>query len=186
MQIVATALADVKLIRPSIHEDSRGWFSEMFNARRFEAAGLPSTFVQDNQSHSIRGALRGLHYQVRYPQGKLLRVLAGHIWDVVVDLRRASPEFGRSATFDLRPATADGVPEMLWIPEGFAHGFLVLSESADVLYKVTAPYDPEGERTLLWSDPALAISWPLDALATPPSVSPKDAEGVLLAQAETF
>lgn len=186
MQIVPTALADVKLIRPAVHGDSRGWFAEMFNAQTFGAAGLPVTFVQDNQSHSLHGALRGLHYQLRNPQGKLLRVLGGHIWDVVVDVRRSSPEFGRSASFDLRPSSPDGAMEMLWIPEGYAHGFLVLSETADVFYKVTAPYDSGGERTLLWSDPALAIPWPLAALDSPPLVSPKDALGLPLADAETF
>ena len=186
MQIVDTALRDVKLIRPRLHADSRGWFSEVFNTAPFHAAGLPTAFAQDNQSHSTRGVLRGLHYQIRQPQGKLLRVLAGRVWDVVVDLRRASPEFGQWAAFDLHAPTPDNGVEMLWVPQGYAHGFLVLSETADVLYKVTAPYDPQSERTLLWSDPELRIPWPLEALGTAPGISAKDALGLPLAAAETF
>ncbi len=186
MQIVDTELRDVKLIRPELHGDDRGWFAEIFNAPRFEAAGLPGVFVQDNQSHSTRGVLRGLHYQVRQPQGKLLRVLAGEIWDVVVDLRRNSPEFGHWAAFELHSPTPDNGVEMLWVPGGYAHGFLVLSETADVLYKVTAAYDPRSERTLLWNDPELRIPWPLDALGAPPSVSAKDAAGLPLVSADTF
>ncbi len=186
MQICEMGLRDVKLLRPKRHRDDRGWFAETFNAARFEAAGLPATFAQDNQSSSLHGVLRGLHYQLRRPQGKLLRVLEGHIWDVVVDLRRASPDFGRWAAFDLRPASAEGELEMLWIPAGFAHGFLVLSTTADVLYKVTEPYDPGGEQTLLWNDPELGIRWPLNRLLTPPILSAKDGQGVRLADAKTF
>lgn len=175
MQVIDTTLRDVKLVRPRRFGDDRGWFSEFFNAAKFAEAGLPTHFVQDNQSYSAYGVLRGLHYQLGKPQGKLVRVLSGHIWDVAVDLRRDSPDFGRHAAFDLKPRNADGELEMLWIPEGFAHGFLVLSETAEVLYKTTDLYYPEGERCIRWNDPTLAISWPLDGIA--PAVSTKDALG---------
>src|ERR1700723_3765448 len=141
MQIFDTGPRDVKIIQPKRHGDSRGWFAEIFNAKTFRAAGLPSEFAQDNQSFSARGVLRGLHYQLGEPQGKLVRVLSGHIWDVAVDLRRNSPDFGKSAGFHL---TGDEV-EFVWIPEGFAHGFLVLSETANVMYKTTGYYYPAGE-----------------------------------------
>ncbi len=179
MQIAETRLRDVKLLHPKRHGDERGWFAEVFNAATFRAAGLPDTFAQDNQSLSSIGVLRGLHYQVEQPQGKLVRVLSGRIWDVAVDLRRTSPDFGKWAGFDLQPRNAAGDLELLWIPEGFAHGFLVLSETAEVLYKATRGYFPAGERTILWNDPTLAIDWPLDQLGTTPvSVSTKDAQGV--------
>jgi dTDP-4-dehydrorhamnose 3,5-epimerase len=179
MQILSTSLTDVKIVRPEKHGDDRGWFAEVFNAKSFSAVGLPDRFVQDNQSFSRRGVLRGLHYQLGQPQGKLIRVLSGHIWDVAVDLRPKSPDFGRWAGFNL---TGDEV-EFLWIPEGFGHGFLVLSETANVLYKTTGYYYPAGERCVRWDDPTLAISWPLDGIGIP-SVSPKDALGVLLENAE--
>ena len=187
MQIVNTGLRDVKLVRQQRHEDSRGWFAEVVNSRDFEAAGLPGHFIQDNQSYSTQGVLRGLHYQVRQPQGKLVRVLQGHIWDVALDLRRGSPDFGRWTAVDLCPSTVEGALEMLWIPEGFAHGFLVVSPSAEVLYKVTRPYDPGGERTILWSDAEIGISWPLDLLSSGQAVlSAKDAAGVPFRSAEIF
>src|SRR5580658_7038791 len=174
MQIVDTALRDVKLISPRRFGDERGWFAEVFNAERFRAAGLPDSFLQDNQSFSRKGVLRGLHYQLDKPQGKLVRVLSGHIWDVAVDLRRNSPDFGKWAGFHLKAQSADDDLQLLWIPEGFAHGFLVLSDTAEVLYKTTNLYHPEGERSIVWSDPTLAIDWPLDALnGLPPSVSSK-------------
>lgn len=182
MQIFETGLFGVKIIRPKRHGDSRGWFAETFNAAAFQAAGLPGEFAQDNQSFSSRGVLRGLHYQLGQPQGKLVRVLSGHIWDVAVDLRRDSPGFGKWAGFHLHPANEAGEMEMLWIPEGFAHGFLVLSETAEVLYKTTRGYFPSGERCILWNDPALAITWPVDDLV--PIVSGKDTQGTLLAEAE--
>jgi dTDP-4-dehydrorhamnose 3,5-epimerase len=182
MQILETPLRDVKRILPTRHGDARGWFAEVFNASAFQTAGLPTQFVQDNQSFSCRGVLRGLHYQLGQPQGKLIRVLSGHIWDVAVDLRAGSPDFGRWAGFDLRPRNGNGDLEMLWIPEGFAHGFLVLSETAEVLYKTTRGYYPQGERSILWNDPQLAIAWPLDGLT--PSVSAKDAAGSPFASAE--
>ena len=182
-----TGLCDVKLVSARRHQDARGWFAEMFNAASFAAAGLPSIFAQDNQSFSSQGVLRGLHYQVQQPQGKLIRVLQGHIWDVVVDVRRSSREFGRWQAFDLRPVTEEGAPEMLWIPEGYAHGFLVLSTLAEVLYKVTRPYDPGGERTILWNDRDLAIPWPTaDSSGGAPLISPKDAQGTRFREAEVF
>ena len=182
MYVHATPLQDVKLLGPRRFGDDRGWFAEFYNAATFAEAGLPTHFVQDNQSFSARGVLRGLHYQLGKPQGKLVRVLAGHIWDVAVDLRRDSPDFGRHAAFDLKPVNAAGEPEMLWIPEGFAHGFLVLSETAEVLYKTTDGYYPPGERCIRWDDPTLGIAWPLQGLT--PSVSGKDAKGSLWSEAE--
>ena len=185
MQVFDTELRDVKLLQPARYSDSRGWFAETFNAETFRSAGLPSEFVQDNQSFSTRGVLRGLHYQLGRPQGKLVRVLSGHIWDVAVDLRRGSPDFGKWAGFHLRPATAQGELELLWIPEGFAHGFLVLSDSAEVLYKTTRGYSPSGERCIRWNDPTLAIAWPLDQLhGITPAVSAKDAQGSAFTEAD--
>jgi dTDP-4-dehydrorhamnose 3,5-epimerase len=185
MHILNTPLADVKLIQPKRFGDSRGWFTEVFSQTAFAAAGLPSSFVQDNQSFSTRGVLRGLHYQLGKPQGKLVRVLSGHIWDVAVDLRRNSPDFGKWAGFHLKPLTDEGEIQSLWIPEGFAHGFLVLSETAEVLYKTTEVYYPQGERSILWNDPTLDIAWPLDALdGSEPSVSSKDALGRPFLEAE--
>ncbi len=178
MQVINTSLPDVKLIRPRRFGDERGWFAEVYNQQTFAAAGLVPSFAQDNQSFSTRGVLRGLHYQLGRPQGKLVRVLSGTIWDVAVDLRSGSPDFGKWAGFTL---AADPL-ELLWIPEGFAHGFLVLSESANVLYKATDLYHPAGERCILWNDPDLQIAWPLGGLA--PSISPKDAQGRLFAEAE--
>ncbi|WP_263377757.1 dTDP-4-dehydrorhamnose 3,5-epimerase [Granulicella paludicola] len=179
MEIVDTPLHDVKLVRPKRFGDERGWFAEVFNAKNFASADLPTSFVQDNQSFSRRGVLRGLHYQLGQPQGKLVRVLSGHIWDVAVDLRKGSPDFGKWAGFDLR---GDEL-EFLWIPEGFAHGFLVLSETAEVLYKTTDYYHPVGERCVRWDDPTLAITWPMADIGIP-AVSAKDAVGALLTEAE--
>lgn len=186
MQVFDTPLRDVNLLQPRRFGDSRGWFAEVFNENAFASAGLPSKFVQDNQSYSVKGVLRGLHYQLGKPQGKLIRVLSGHIWDVAVDLRRSSPDFGKWAGFHLRPFNSSGELEMLWIPDGFAHGFLVLSDIAEVLYKTTDFYYPAGERAILWNDPTLKIDWPLTALGSLllPSVSPKDAQGSLLGEAE--
>jgi dTDP-4-dehydrorhamnose 3,5-epimerase len=175
MQVLNTPLGDVKLIQPQRFGDSRGWFAEVFNQSTFSAAGLPDQFVQDNQSFSVKGVLRGLHYQLGQPQGKLVRVLSGHIWDVAVDLRRSSPDFGKWAGFHLKTQSADYDLQLLWIPEGFAHGFL---------YKTTNFYYPAGERSILWNDPTLNITWPLDALdGILPSVSPKDALGALFTAA---
>jgi dTDP-4-dehydrorhamnose 3,5-epimerase len=179
MQIVDTPLRDVKLVRPTKHGDDRGWFSEVFNSKSFAAAGLPAQFVQDNQSFSRRGVLRGLHYQLGEPQGKLVRVLSGHIWDVAVDLRLGSPDFGKWTGFHL---TGEEI-EFLWIPEGFGHGFVVLSETANVLYKTTRFYHPAGERCVRWDDPTLAINWPLAGIESP-AVSSKDSTGSLFMQAD--
>jgi dTDP-4-dehydrorhamnose 3,5-epimerase len=185
MQVLKTPLCDVKLLQPKRFGDSRGWFAEVFNQSVFAKAGLPSQFVQDNQSFSTKGVLRGLHYQLGQPQGKLVRVLSGHIWDVAVDLRRNSPDFGKWAGFHLKAASATDELQLLWIPEGFAHGFLVLSETAEVLYKTTSLYYPEGERSILWDDPTLNISWPIQALdGLAPSISPKDALGKTFAEAD--
>jgi dTDP-4-dehydrorhamnose 3,5-epimerase len=179
MEIIETALRDVKLVRPRKFGDERGWFAEVFNAQAFRAAGLPDKFVQDNQSFSRRGVLRGLHYQLGRPQGKLVRALSGHIWDVAVDLRPGSPDFGKWVAVDLRGEDL----EFLWIPEGFAHGFVVLSETATVFYKTTDFYYREGERCIRWNDPALAIPWPLEGIGEP-GVSQKDAAGSWLREAE--
>ena len=180
MQILDTKLNDVKLLKPRRFSDARGWFSEFFNAAVLEKAGLPSRFVQDNQSLSNSRVLRGLHYQVQQQQGKLVRAISGRIWDVAVDLRRSSPQFGQWEGFHLD--SADGT--MVWIPEGFAHGFLVLSESAEVLYKTTELYAPAAERCVRWDDPTLRIAWPLAELQGSPVLSEKDAAGELLEHAE--
>jgi dTDP-4-dehydrorhamnose 3,5-epimerase len=179
MRILDTPLRGVKMVRPLRHGDARGWFAEVFNAKGFREIGLPEVFAQDNQSMSSRGVLRGLHYQVVEPQGKLVRVLTGKIWDVAVDLRKESEDFGKWVGFEL---TSD--LDMLWIPEGFAHGFLVLSETAEVLYKTTRGYFPEGERCIRWDDADLGIEWPLNGLE--PAVSAKDAAGVAFQNAEYF
>jgi dTDP-4-dehydrorhamnose 3,5-epimerase len=185
MHVLNTSLRDVKLIQPQRFGDSRGWFAEVFNSSKFSSAGLPTQFVQDNQSFSVKGVLRGLHYQLGQPQGKLVRVLSGHIWDVAVDLRPNSPDFGKWAGFHLKAQSSEDELQLLWIPEGFAHGFLVLSDSTEVLYKTTNPYYPTGERCVVWNDPTLNITWPIEDLnGVPVSVSPKDALGVLLTAAE--
>jgi dTDP-4-dehydrorhamnose 3,5-epimerase len=185
MRILDTPLSDVKLIQPKRHGDSRGWFAEVFTQSIFAASGLPTQFAQDNQSFSVKGVLRGLHYQLGQPQGKLVRVLSGHIWDVAVDLRRNSPDFGRWAGFDLKAQSLEDDLQLLWIPEGFAHGFLVLSDTAEVLYKTTNPYYPTGERSILWNDSTLNIAWPLEALSgVSPSISAKDAAGKTFTEAD--
>ena len=185
MRVIETALRDVKLVQPQRFGDSRGWFAEVFNQSTFAAAGLPAHFVQDNQSFSVKGVLRGLHYQLGRPQGKLIRVLSGHIWDVAVDLRRESPDFGKWAGFHLKAQSSADELELLWIPEGFAHGFLVLSNTAEVFYKTTNLYHPAGDRSILWNDPVLAIDWPIEALdGILPCVSPKDTLGKHFLDAE--
>jgi dTDP-4-dehydrorhamnose 3,5-epimerase len=174
-----TPLSGVLILEPVVFGDDRGFFFESFNAREFQdASGLQRSFVQDNQSRSAKGVLRGLHYQIEHPQGKLVRVLVGEVFDVAVDLRRSSPSFGRSLGVTLSAENK----RQLWIPEGFAHGFLVISESADVLYKTTDYWYPQHERTLLWNDPALAIQWPLDA----PQLAKKDSLGKRLEGADVF
>jgi dTDP-4-dehydrorhamnose 3,5-epimerase len=181
MNVINASLSDVKLVEPRRFGDSRGWFAEVFNQKTFGENHLPTEFVQDNQSFSTKGVLRGLHYQLGKPQGKLVRVLSGHIWDVAIDLRLSSPDFGKWAGFHLKPDPL----QLLWIPEGFAHGFLVLSDTAEVLYKTTDLYHPQGERCIRWNDPTLNIQWPLEALdGLEPSVSAKDDAGSLFAEAD--
>ena len=180
MRVSPTSLPDVLLIEPRVFDDARGFFFESFNRRAYADAGIDADFVQDNHSRSLRGVLRGLHYQIRHAQGKLVRVTLGAVFDVAVDLRRSSPRFGQHVAVSLSAANR----RMLFIPPGFAHGFLVVSDAAEFLYKTTDYYAPEHERSLLWSDPALGIAWPLEGLE--PMLKPKDAAGTPLAQAETF
>ena len=169
------------LLEPRVFEDERGFFLERYNKRHFASAtGLDFEFVQDNHSRSKKGVLRGLHYQIKQVQGKLVSVLAGEIYDVAVDLRKGSPTFGQWVGFSLSARTR----QMAWIPPGFAHGFLVLSDSAEVLYKTTDFYAPEHERTLLWSDPGLGVAWPLDGVV--PTLAEKDRRGLPLVSAEIF
>ena len=179
MKVSATALDGVKLIEPRVFEDDRGFFMESWNARAFAAAGLEAAFVQDNHSRSRRGVLRGLHYQIEHAQGKLVRCVAGEVFDVVVDLRRSSATFGRSLGLTLSAQNQ----RMLWVPPGFAHGYLALSEFADFLYKTTDYWYPEHERTLLWNDAALGIAWPLSGA---PILAAKDAAGTPLAAAAVY
>ncbi|MEH3087848.1 MAG: dTDP-4-dehydrorhamnose 3,5-epimerase [Xylophilus ampelinus] len=181
MQAIPTSLPGVLILEPKVFGDDRGFFYESFNARRFaEATGLQGTdFVQDNHSRSVRGVLRGLHYQIRQPQGKLVRVAAGEVWDVAVDIRRSSPTFGQWVGVTL----SAGNRRQLWVPPGFAHGFIVTSESAEFLYKTTDYYAPEHERCIAWDDPTLALPWPLEG---EPSLSGKDRAGLRLDAAELF
>jgi dTDP-4-dehydrorhamnose 3,5-epimerase len=180
MKVTPTDLPEVLLLEPRVFRDERGFFLESYNRRTFrEATGRDADFVQDNQSFSVRNVLRGLHYQIRQPQGKLVAVVAGEIYDVAVDLRRSSPSFGRSVGVTL----TGGSHRMLWIPEGFAHGYMVMSEHAIVLYKTTDFYAPAHERTVLWKDHDLNIRWPLQA---EPIVSAKDRQGLLFGAAEVF
>ena len=180
INVIQTALPDVKIIEPKVFGDARGFFYESFNAREFaKETGVTVDFVQDNHSRSVKGVLRGLHYQIQHPQGKLVRVVAGEVFDVVVDLRRSSPTFGKWEGVYL----SDDNKRQLWVPPGFAHGFCVTSDSAEFLYKTTDYWYPEYERSLLWNDPALGIEWPLDG---EPQVAAKDAAGLLLANAEVF
>jgi dTDP-4-dehydrorhamnose 3,5-epimerase len=173
-------LPEVLILEPRVFEDERGVFYESHNQREFEAAtGVRAVFVQDNQSRSKRNVLRGLHYQNPQPQGKLIRVLAGEVFDVVVDIRRSSPDFGKWNSIRLSAENRLA----LWVPIGFAHGFLVVSEYADVFYKTTDYYAPQHEHCILWNDPELAIAWPLGG---PPDLSPKDLHGKPLKDAEVF
>ena len=179
MQILETSINDVKLIEPRVFGDDRGFFYESWNEARFAELGLDFKFVQDNHSKSAKGVLRGLHYQIQKPQGKLVRVVAGAVYDVIVDLRRSSPTFGRSEGFMLSAENK----RILWVPPGFGHGFLSLADGTEFLYRCTEFYAPEYERSLLWNDPALGIDWPLEG---DPMLSAKDAAGTPLTQAETF
>jgi dTDP-4-dehydrorhamnose 3,5-epimerase len=178
--VTPTAIPDVLVLEPKVFGDHRGFFFESFNARDFaQATGVDAQFVQDNHSKSARGVLRGLHYQIQHAQGKLVRVVQGKVFDVAVDLRKSSPTFGRWVGAEL---SADNYRQ-LWVPPGFAHGFVVLSESAEFLYKTTDYWYPEYERSLLWNDPAVGIDWPIDF---EPQLAAKDQAGKLLAQAEVF
>jgi dTDP-4-dehydrorhamnose 3,5-epimerase len=180
MKATRTAIPDVVLIEPKVFGDARGFFFESFNARAFaEATGFAGDFVQDNHSRSARGVLRGLHYQLQQPQGKLVRVVRGAVFDVAVDVRRSSPTFGRWVGYEL----SEENQRQLWVPPGFAHGFVVLSETADFLYKTTDYYAPAHERSILWNDPAIGIEWPYQGT---PQLSAKDQAAVTLDKADLF
>lgn len=180
MKVVATAIPDLLVVEPTVYGDSRGFFFESFNQRRYaELTGLQIHFVQDNHSKSAQHVLRGLHYQIQHPQGKLVRVVQGTVFDVAVDIRRSSPTFGQHVSVELSAENK----RMFWIPPGFAHGFVVLSDSAEFLYKTTDYWYPAHERSILWNDPALGIQWPMDG---EPLLSGKDQRGKLLAEAECF
>lgn len=181
MRFLPTELPEVILVEPQVHGDARGFFMETWQARRYAEAGIDATFVQDNHSRSAQGILRGLHYQLRQAQGKLVRVTAGEVFDVAVDLRRSSPRFGRWVGVRL----SDTNRRMLWVPPGFGHGFYVLSESADFVYKCTDYYAPEEERCLRWDDPVLAIDWPLVG-GRAPRLSARDASAPTLTEAEVY
>jgi dTDP-4-dehydrorhamnose 3,5-epimerase len=184
MKAIATAIEGVFVIEPKVFGDARGFFFESFNQRAFaEATGVDLNFVQDNHSRSARGVLRGLHYQLQQPQGKLVRVVRGSVFDVAVDIRRSSRTFGQWVGYELNEENQ----RQLWVPPGFAHGFLVLSETADFLYKTTDYYAPQHERCIAWNDPAIGIDWRLQAAGiTHPSLSVKDQGGIVLAQADLF
>ena len=180
MNIIQTEIPEVLILEPKVFGDERGFFYESFNARRFaEATGWDVDFVQDNHSRSVKGVLRGLHYQIQQPQGKLVRVAVGEVWDVAVDIRKGSPTFGKWVGVSLSATNH----RQLWVPAGFAHGFVVVSDVAEFLYKTTDYYAPEHERCIRWNDPTLAIPWPLE---DEPSLSAKDKQGLELAQAELF
>jgi dTDP-4-dehydrorhamnose 3,5-epimerase len=180
MKVIPTAVADVLILEPVVYGDARGFFMESYNKREFaRATSIEADFVQDNHSRSSKNVLRGLHYQLHQPQGKLVRVVVGEVYDVAVDLRRSSPSFGQWAGFRLSSQSK----RMAWIPPGFAHGFLVVSDFAEFLYKTTDYYAPEHERTLLWNDPAIAIDWPLEGA---PLLAAKDRSGMPLREAETY
>jgi dTDP-4-dehydrorhamnose 3,5-epimerase len=180
VKVTRTEIPDVLILEPAVFKDERGFFFESFNQKKIEdIAGPQLHFVQDNQSYSARGVLRGLHYQIEQPQGKLVRAVQGEIFDVAVDLRRKSPTFGKWTGVKLSAENK----KQVWIPEGLAHGFLVLSETADVFYKVTDYYAPQHERALLWNDPSIGIAWPMDHK---PILSVKDRSALPLAAAEVF
>jgi len=180
LKFIVTQIAEILLIEPAVFKDERGFFLESYQKQRFAEAGIQAEFVQDNHSKSNRGTLRGLHYQIKQPQGKLVRVIAGEIFDVAVDIRKHSPTFGKWVGDYL---SADN-KKMLWVPAGFAHGFYVTSPDAEVLYKTTEYYAPQWERTLLWNDPTINIDWPLRE--KPPILSSKDKAGKLFPEAEVF
>jgi dTDP-4-dehydrorhamnose 3,5-epimerase len=181
MKFIAQKIPDVLLIEPKIIGDARGFFLETYREELFAEAGITARFIQDNHSLSQKGVLRGLHYQIRHPQGKLMRVIVGEIFDVAVDIRKSSPSFGQWVGVYLSEQNKN----QLWIPPGFAHGFYVISESAEVTYKVDDQYAPEWERSILWNDPEIGIEWPITNGSTP-SMSQKDIEAVPLKQADLF
>ncbi len=179
MKVIETSLPGVLILEPKVFGDDRGFFFESYNKKAFEKAGITAEFVQDNHSRSIRNVLRGLHYQIKQPQGKLVRVIQGEIFDVAIDIRRSSPNFGQWVGFNLSAENK----RVAWIAPGFAHGFLVLSEVTDFLYKTTDYYAPEHERCIIWNDPTLGIEWPLEV---EPLLSAKDRAGLPLREAEVF
>ncbi len=180
MKITCTTIADVLVIEPRVFGDARGFFYESFNQKAFnQATGLSLNFFQDNHSRSAKGVLRGLHYQIKQPQGKLVRVVRGAVFDVAVDIRKGSATFGKWVGMEL----SEDNHKQLWIPAGLAHGFLVTSDTAEFLYKTTDYYAPEHERCIAWNDPDIAVDWPL---TMPPSLSAKDQQGLDLCEAETF
>ena len=180
MKSITTAIKDLLIIEPKVFGDDRGFFYESYNQRKFaELIGREVNFVQDNHSRSVKNVLRGLHYQIQHPQGKLVRVVQGTVLDIAVDIRKSSPTFGQHVALELSAENK----LMMWIPEGFAHGFTVLSDTAEFLYKTTDYWFPEHERSILWNDPALAIDW---RLQTTPALSGKDAEGKFFTDAEHF
>ncbi|MGB9713199.1 MAG: dTDP-4-dehydrorhamnose 3,5-epimerase [Dissulfurimicrobium sp.] len=180
MNVIPTVIPEVLIIEPKVFGDERGFFFESYNKKRFmELTGIDREFVQDNHSRSIMGVLRGLHYQIRQTQGKLIRVIVGEVFDVAVDIRRSSPNFGKWVSVRLSAENR----RMLWVPPGFAHGFLVLSKVAEFLYKTTDYWAPEFERTIIWNDPDLAIDWPI---SNKPILSPKDMAGKFFKDAEVF
>ena len=181
INVIPTALPEVKIIEPKVFGDARGFFYESFNAREFaEQVDANAVFVQDNHSRSAHGVLRGLHYQIRQPQGKLVRVVQGEVFDVAVDIRRSSPHFGKWVGVTLSAENG----RQVWVPPGFAHGFMVVSETAEFLYKTTDYWYPEHERSILWNDPTLSIDWPLQG--EEPMLAAKDKAGKRLAEAELF
>lgn len=181
MQIIDTKLAAVKILEPKVFGDDRGFFLESWNRQEFEEHGLPGSFVQDNHSRSSQGVLRGLHYQIKNPQGKLVRVTQGEVFDVAVDMRRSSDQFGQWVGVLL----SESNKRQLWVPPGFAHGFYVVSDSADFQYKCTDYYSPEFERSLQWNDPAVGVEWPIIE-GSDPMLAAKDAAGLPLDQCDTF
>ena len=181
MEFVPTRIPEIILVRPKVYEDPRGYFMEVYREDRFSAGGISRSFVQENQSRSQKGVLRGLHYQIRQAQGKLVRVLSGEIFDIAVDIRRSSSTFGQWVGVILSAENR----HQLWIPEGFAHGFYVMSDQAEVVYKVTDYYAPAWERSILWNDPQIGIEWPLGSDSLP-TLSQKDIDGKPLAEAEIF
>ena len=181
MKIKQTAIPEVILIEPKVFEDPRGFFMETYQQEKYEAAGIINKFVQDNHSRSIQGTLRGLHYQIKHPQGKLVRAIVGEIFDVAVDLRRVSPTFGKWVGWVLSAENK----RQLWIPPGFAHGFYTISDWAEILYKATDFYSPENERSILWNDPEIGIDWP-EEVNVKLILSPNDMQGSILASAEVY